>query len=88
MQTQEKIHRMLWTHFEGVRDVIVANVLAAMKDGKVKVEEGTQSTLLTLIQQSMSEGYHRGFHVFERELSAVLTTPDVPQPVKTDTKKK
>ena len=72
MQIKDKIVKASWNHFEGAKNILIANIVAAVREGKIKVDDSSMPQLLTLLGSFFDEGYHRGFNVFDRELSSVL----------------
>jgi hypothetical protein len=72
MQIKDKIIKASWNHFEGAKNILVANIVAAVREGKIKVDDSSLPQLLSLLNSFFDEGYHRGFNVFDRELSSSL----------------
>jgi hypothetical protein len=72
MKAKDKIIKASWNHFEGTKDVIMSNILNASRDGKVKIDESTLPKLLSLLNSSFEEGYHKGFLVFDKEITSSL----------------
>jgi hypothetical protein len=79
MQIKDKIIKASWNHFEGAKNILITNILAAVKEGKIKVDDSSLPQFLTLLNSFFDEGYHRGFNVFDRELTSSLqSTPKKP----------
>jgi hypothetical protein len=85
MQTKEKLNKAIWQHFEGMRDLVMQNVVTMIRDGKLKVEPAELGNLTNILKTSMEDGFHRGHSVLDREINAVLGEVPV---VKATTKKK
>jgi hypothetical protein len=86
MQNKDKIIKASWNHFEGAKDVLVSNIIAASRDGRIKIENSVLPQLLSLLNASLEEGYHKGFNAFDKELSRSLQ--DSPKKITTSSSKK
>lgn len=76
MQARDKINKAVLNQFEATRDVIEQNLLAAVRSGHIVSDSVTLEKIISLISQSLFEGYHKGNGVLMREIDAVMT--DVP----------
>jgi len=72
MQIKDKIVKASWNHFEGAKNILIANIVSAVREGKVKVDDSSLPQLLSFLNSFFDEGYHRGFNVFDRELTSAL----------------
>lgn len=85
MSSREKINKMSWTMFEGVKDAISTNIVSAVHGGQLKIEASQVEKLVMLMQASADEGYHRGHRQFMKVVDAVLKEESTAAP---DAKKK
>ena len=56
---------------EGIKDVITTNVATASSTF-LKIEQQQLAKLLTLINASIDEGFHRGSKTFSREVAGII----------------
>ena len=76
MQTKDKISKASWNHFAGAKDTTLKNITIAVQNGNLKVDADVLPQLLSLIGNSLDEGYHRGHRVFDREISSIVSQGD------------
>lgn len=79
MQPKDKISKLAWQLFEGVKDVVQSDVTNAVRSGQLKVDMASLPTLLSLINSSIESGYHRGARTFEKSVSTVLVDVAMPK---------
>ncbi len=60
MQPRDKIKKSTWVLHESIKDAVATNLTNAIRTGQLKVEAASVEKLLTLINASADEGYHRG----------------------------
>lgn len=87
MNVKDKISKNVWALFDSAKDSVKTNVVNAIKNKQIMVEAASVQVLLSLIDASLDEGYHRGHNVFERTIDAVLIEESKKQAV-TPSKKK
>lgn len=72
---KDRVSKAAWTLVQGIKDVSCANVVAAVRSGKIDVKPEHLEKLLAMISASIDEGYHKGTRVFER--AVVVQQPAV-----------
>lgn len=64
MKNLESIEKSSWLLHQSVKDSLVKNVVASVKGKKINIDENTLEKLLSLLDASADEGYHRGHKLF------------------------
>jgi hypothetical protein len=64
MQPRDKISKSSWTLHETVKDALATNVANAIRSGQLKIEAASIEKLLSVINASADEGYHKGHRTF------------------------
>ena len=72
MQTKDKIAKATWNIFQGTKDLVNKNIFAAIREGKIKIDQAATQQLLHLLGITIEEGFQRGYHVFDKEITAAL----------------
>lgn len=85
MQAGDKIGKSSWILLEGIKDSVTNNIYTAVKSGQLKIEANVLPALLTILNSSMEEGYHKGFKTFMK--TATHGAVPATQPVKPVKKK-
>ena len=90
MHSKDKISKASWNHFISAKDTLSKNIVVAVQNGELKIEQEVLPKLISIIDSSLSEGYHKGHIVFEREVANILKVNNVQtqQGSVTQTKKK
>lgn len=89
MSTQnprEQINKASWNLVEGIKDAVSANLAAASHQAKLDVKGDVLQRLLTLVNASIEEGFHRGNRVFTKAVDKAMA--DASMPTLTPSKKK
>lgn len=79
MKPRDKISKSSWNLAESIKDVVTANIVAAMRGGQLKIDAKTLNVLLQMLPQFVDAGFHRGHKVFMREIDVALAM--MPKPV-------
>jgi hypothetical protein len=72
MHPKEKIIKSVHNCFEGTKDIVGKNVALANKEGKIKLEASTLQQLLSLINLSIDESFHKTHSMLNREVTSAL----------------
>lgn len=72
MQAGDKIGKSSWVLLEGIKDSVNNNVHTAVKSGQLKVDAKVLPLLLTLLNASMEEGYHKGYKTFMKAATVAI----------------
>jgi hypothetical protein len=72
MQPKEKIIKSVHNCFEATKDIVSKNVTSAVRDGKLNIDLNVLSQLLSLVNVSIDDSFHRVHNVFNKELTAAL----------------
>lgn len=76
MENNDKILKSSWNYVEGIKDVVQNNLMSAISDSKLKIESTVLPSLISLINYSIDEGYHKGQNVFLKELNFIFDNGD------------
>lgn len=79
MEAKDKIAKLTWQLFEGVKDVVQADLANAVRGGQIKVDPSALPTLISLVNASIEAGYHRGSRTFEKSVTAVINDVAMPK---------
>jgi hypothetical protein len=79
---RDVINKAAWTLLESSRDSAAVNITMALRQGKLEVKPEHVPVLMSLINASIEEGYHKGFRVFTRTVDAALPASEPPKPAK------
>lgn len=85
---RDQIDKAAFTLMEGIKDAVQANLAAASSTGQLDVKGDTLARLLTLVNASIEEGYHRGNRTFGKAVDGALATAALPPLDATGAKKK
>ena len=86
MEAKDKIAKLTWQLFEGVKDVVQSDLAIAVRTGQLKVDPSALPLLISLVNASIEAGYHRGSRTFEKSVAVVIN--DVAMPTLSADKKK
>jgi hypothetical protein len=84
---KDKIIKASWNHFEGAKNILINNILTAVRDQKIKIDNTELNQLVFLMTTSLEEGYHKGYKTFDRELTSCLADTSKSQPKVAQSKK-
>ena len=84
---RDQVDKAAWTLMESIKDSVSANLAAASSRGQLDVKGETLARLLTLVNASIEEGFHKGNRVFGRVVDQALKDAALPA-LGTVTKKK
>ena len=82
-----QIDKASWTLMEGMKDAVSQNITAAARQAKLEIGGDVLPRLLTIINASIEEGYHRGNRVFSKAVDNALKDAALP-PIEAPAKKK
>lgn len=85
---RDQIDKASWMLLESIRDAVVANVTAASSRGQIDVKGNALARLLTIINASTEEGYHRASQTFSKAVDKALVDAALPPLEAFDSKKK
>jgi hypothetical protein len=72
MNTNDKINKIIWGSFELSKDTLVKNTISAVNSGKIPLDKDKLPLLVSLIQGSSEEAFHKCISSVSREISGVL----------------
>jgi len=72
MHAKEKIIKSVHNCFEGTKDILSKNITIANKEGKIKVDAAALQQLLSLINLSVDESFHKTHGMLNREINSAL----------------
>ena len=83
---RDQVAKAAWNLFEGVKDTVQANLLAASSNGQLDIKGDTLARLMLVVNASIEEGYHRGNKAFGKAIDHVVASvaapPLFPRPTK------
>jgi hypothetical protein len=68
----DKINKASWTLMEGIKDAVTANLMTAFSQKTIDIKPEEFAKLLTIINASVEEGYHRASRVFDKTVESIL----------------
>lgn len=83
MNQDDKILKSTLNYIESIKDVTNKNLMAAVSEGKIKLDQGALSQVISLFNYSVDEGYHRGQNSLLREINGIFSTSETSSSVKT-----
>lgn len=90
MQPKERISKASWLLVESTKDALKTNLHKAALSKQLKVEAKDLPFLLSIVEMSVDEGFHRGHKTFLRTVEKALDDEcksSLPVPTKTSEKK-
>lgn len=69
---KELIKRASWSLMEGIKDTVAVNVIAAARQGTIELKKEHLTVLLTVINASIEEGFHKVMRIFSRTVDAAV----------------
>ena len=83
---RDQINKASWTLMEGIKDALSANLTAAVSQKTVDIKPEEFAKLLTIVNASVEQGYHRAARTFDKVVDVALTQAEMhplgPQPTK------
>lgn len=72
----DKIEKASWTLVAGAKDTVTTNIMTAVNSKKLDVKQEQLERLLSLVEASIDEGYHKGSRTFLKTVSDALASAD------------
>lgn len=72
MNTKDKLQKCSWVLLESVKDALASNVVLAINNNLLKVDNSEMTNLLTLLNSSVEEGFFRAQNSYNKSVDDIF----------------
>jgi hypothetical protein len=72
MQARDKIGKAVWNICESCKEVVSTNLVLAVRDGHLKLDEAQQAAVVGLVNSLIDQAFHRSYNNFLKSVDAAI----------------
>lgn len=73
MSSKDKVSKSIWGLFEFTKETVKKNIVQAVNNDQLKLDENSLRTLLSIVDSSITEGYNKGVDSTVKSVALVFS---------------